>query len=377
MRILACPDSFKGTLSAPEAAEVMRASCESSLLDAECVALPLSDGGEGALECLAATGECQILEEEVTGPDGMRTNARWALTADRRGFIELAEASGLALMDGWLDPMGATSRGTGELLLAALDADCRDITLAIGGSATNDGGMGMLSALGVRFLGASGEPLEGSGADLSRVRSVDADGLDPRIRECRIRVLCDVDNPLLGPEGATRVFGPQKGAEGVALAELEAGMLIYARLCAEALGEDFSAVPGAGAAGGVGFASLAFLGAELTGGIEGILDLVGFDGLLETVDLVVTGEGHADAQTLHGKAIAGVARRCAEAGVPCVAIVGAMDASATALLDAGVTALVPTVIDADGVEGALSRARENLALACDRAFALIALGQHL
>ena len=377
MRVLVCPDSFKGTLSAPQAAEIIARAAEGSAEDVEAIALPLTDGGDGALEALAKAGEgLELLEASVAGPLGEPVAARWAKDSSGRAFIEMAEASGLAKLTGAPNPRAASTSGTGELILAALDADCREISIALGGSATNDGGMGFASALGARFLDAEGEELRPSGAALSRVAEADLSGLDPRLAECTITILSDVDNPLLGPDGATFTFGAQKGATPEVLEELEAGMAIYAQAMAAATGRDVACSPGAGAAGGLGFACLALFDCTLTRGIDGVLDLLDFEDYLATADLVVTGEGHADAQTLHGKVVAGVLERCNVAKVPCVAIVGAMDEGASVLLDLGLSALVPCVIE-PGADAALAHAARNLRLAAERTFSLISLGRAL
>lgn len=234
--------------------------------------------------------------------------------------------------------------------------------------------MGYARALGVRFLDTSGEELAGTGADLGRVCSIDVSDLDSRVRESSFHALCDVDSPLLGPTGATAVFGPQKGASSAALSELERGMAQYAHVLEAALGQSFD-VPGAGAAGGLGAGCLAFLGARLERGVARVLDLVGFDELLSEADLCVTGEGHADVQTARGKVVSGVAAACKRAGVPCVAVVGGMSADAASV--DGLSAMVPTAIDAMPLEEALARAEELYALAVDRLFSLLAAGTRL
>ena len=295
---------------------------------------------------------------------------------DGRAVIEMAAASGLPLLaPGEKNPLLTTTYGTGELIRSALDAGARDVTLAIGGSATNDGGMGCMRALGARLLDASGTELAGCGADLARVAAIDVSGLDPRVRETSFHLMCDVDNPLVGPEGASAVYGPQKGATPEMVAELDAGMANYARVLAATFGCDLADVPGAGAAGGLGAGAMAFLGARAQSGIARVLELTDFRALLEGADLCVTGEGHADAQTARGKVVAGVAAACAAVGVPCVAVVGGMSAGAERL--PGVAAVVPTAIDAMPLEEALSRAEELYALAADRLFSLLALGARL
>ena len=252
-----------------------------------------------------------------------------------------------------------------------------DITLAIGGSATNDCGMGAMRALGARFLDESGAELVGTGSDLARVDSIDLSGMDGRVAQTSFHVMCDVDNPLVGPRGATYVFGPQKGADPACADELEAGMRSYAAVLAKTFGADVSAEPGMGAAGGLGAAARLFLNAEVVGGVDRVLDLVGFDEALAGCDLCVTGEGHADSQSAHGKVVSGVAARCRKAGVPCVAVVGGMNADATELFGCGVDALVPTVIDVASIEEVLAAAEGNFRLAAQRTFALLSIGKGL
>lgn len=372
--VFAC-DSFKGTISSARAAQLLEASATRILPGARCLGLTVADGGEGTAVALAQATGGRLVGACVTDPVGRHLKASYALLPYGQAVIEMAAASGLTLVAGpERDPLTTSTYGTGQLILDALDRGARDITLALGGSATNDGGMGMARALGARLLDQDGCELEGRGADLARVAAIDASALDPRLGAASFHALCDVDNPLLGPRGATRVFGPQKGAGPEALNLLESGMRAYAHLLAEVAGFDVSQVPGAGAAGGLGAASLAYLGADLVPGIDRILDLMAFDDLLAQADLVVTGEGHADGQSVHGKVVGGVGRRCRRAGVPCLALVGGMNPDATALLGLGVDALVPTVIDAGPLDEALGRAEENFSLAADRVFSLIRIG---
>ena len=263
------------------------------------------------------------------------------------------------------------------MILDALDRGAHDISLAIGGSATNDCGMGAMRALGVRFLDASGVELMGTGADLGLVAKVDLSGMDPRVAQTSFHVMCDVDNPLVGPRGATRTFGPQKGADAAVVEELEAGMVGLAAVLEDVFGTSVADEPGMGAAGGLGAAARLFLDAEVVGGVDWVLDLVGFDEALSGCSLCVTGEGHADGQSAHGKVVSGVAARCRRAGVPCVAIVGGMNADACELLDCGVDALVPTVIDAASIEEVLANAERNFRLAAQRVFSLVSLGRKM
>lgn len=335
----------------------------------------MADGGEGTAAALVDACGGELRRASVSDPLGRPVEAAYALLPGGRAVVEMAAASGLPLLSpGERNPLLTSTFGTGELVRAALDAGARDVTMALGGSATNDGGLGMARALGVRLLDAGGRELAGCGADLARVARLDLSGLDPRVAAADFHLMCDVDNPLTGAHGASAVFGPQKGATPEMVAELDAGMRSYARVLSAAFGRDFD-VPGAGAAGGLAAGCMAFLGARAESGVARVLELTGFSARLARADLCVTGEGHADAQTARGKVVAGVAAACARAGVPCVAVVGGMDAGAADL--PGLTAAVPTAIDAMPLEEALGRAEELYALAAERLFSLLALGAAL
>lgn len=378
MRLVFASDSFKGSLSSREVARILSEEAVRTFPGAECVSLPMADGGEGTLEAVVAATGAERRTCLVHGPLGDARRASWALLPNGAALVEMAEASGLTLVaPGRRDPLRASTYGTGQLVEAALDAGAHDVTLAIGGSATNDGGMGMLRALGARFLDASGVELEGTGADLAQVSSIDLTGLDPRARQASFHVMCDVDNPLLGPRGATRVFGPQKGAGEEALEELEAGMGNFARVTARTLGQDLSGLPGAGAAGGLGFALAAFLGARLEPGVQRVLDLVGFNEAVQGASLCVTGEGHLDAQTAGGKVVRGVAERCASAGVPCVALVGGADVDVADGAGLGLAAVVPLPTAPMDLDEALDGADQLCHLAAERLFSLVAVGRGL
>lgn len=272
------------------------------------------------------------------------------------------------------NPLNTTTLGTGELIADALDEGYRKLSIAIGGSATNDGGMGAMRALGVRFLDREGNELEGVGADLVRVADIDISGLNPAVAEAEITVMCDVNNPLTGPDGATNTFGKQKGGTPEILAQLEEGMVNYANVIREKLGVDVDRIPGAGAAGGLGAALCVFLHANLKSGIETVLDLIEFDDLLEGVDLVVTGEGRIDWQSAFGKVPSGIGLRCKRKGIPAVAIVGGMGDGAEKIYDFGVESVVPTINGAMDIQEALDRANELYANAAERTFRLIRAG---
>jgi len=374
-RFLFASDSFKGTITSERAAALLREAALASFPDAQTHSLAVADGGEGTVEAVVFATGGTLRTVAVRGPRGAEVDASYGLLADGRAVIEMAAASGLPLLaPEECDPRLTSTFGTGQLICDALDRGVRDISLAIGGSATNDGGMGCMRALGARFLDAEGRELEGIGSDLGNVATIDLSGMDERLGKTNFHVMCDVTNPLLGSRGATYVFGPQKGATPEMADMLERGMTHYAQILKTIFPGFDPMGSGMGAAGGLGAAARTFLSAEVLPGIECVLDLVGFDQLLIDCDLCVTGEGHADAQSAHGKVVSGIAKRCKAAGVPCVAVVGGMNADAVELLDLGVDALVPTVIDAGGIEEVLAHAEENYSLAAQRLFSLLRLG---
>ena len=378
MKLLFASDSFKGSISSARAAELLSEEARAVFANAQAHGVEVADGGEGTVSAVVASAGGRLRRVCVRGPLGDEVEASYGVLNDGRAVIEMAAASGLPLIErSRRDPRLTSTFGTGELIRDALDAGVRDISLAIGGSATNDGGMGCMRALGARFLDQDGNELEGTGADLARVASINVDGMDARLAQTRFFVMCDVDNPLLGDRGATRVFGPQKGATSQVVDELETGMANYACILQETfVGIDVMA-PGMGAAGGLGAAARAFLQAEMLPGIEQVLNLLRFDDLLRGCDLCITGEGHADAQSAHGKVVSGVAARCKAASVPCVALVGGMDADALELMDCGVDAIVPTVIDVCAIDDAMLHAERNYRLAARRTFSLLKLGLHM
>ncbi len=375
--LFAC-DSFKGTLSSARSSELLAEEARAFFPGVGFRSLEVADGGEGTVDAIVASLGGQRVSARVADPLGRPVEAAYGMLPGSRAVIEMAAASGLPILaPAERNPLNTSTYGTGELLLDALDRGARDISLAIGGSATNDCGMGAMRALGVRFLDASGAELSGTGADLARVEKIDLSGMDPRIAQTSFHVMCDVDNPLVGPRGATYTFGPQKGADAAMADELEAGMTSFARVLERTFGTSVADEPGMGAAGGLGAAARLFLAAEVVGGVDWVLDLVGFDEALAGCSLCVTGEGHADGQSAHGKVVSGVAARCRTAGVPCVAIVGGMSAEATELLGCGVDALVPTVIDAASIEDVLANAERNFRLAAQRVFSLVSIGSKM
>jgi glycerate kinase len=342
MRIVVAPDSYKGSVSALGVAQAMERGIRRVFPDADVRKIPIADGGEGTVEALVAATNGSLRRMDATGPLGERVAAHWGILGDgRTAVVEMAAASGLPLVpEERRDPRIATTRGTGELLRAALDAGLRQIIIGIGGSATNDGGAGMAQALGARFLDANGQELPDGGAALARLQHIDLAGLDPRLKDCRITVACDVDNPLCGPRGASAVFGPQKGANPEMVAELDAALAHFSRVAREATGKAVAELPGAGAAGGLGAGLMFFSPAKLRPGVEIVLDAVNFAGLVEGAAFVLTGEGCTDFQTAFGKAPVGVAKLAGQFGVPVFCLSGGLGDGADDVLVHGIDAVM-------------------------------------
>ena len=345
MRVVVAPDSYKGSLSALAVAEAIERGVRQVFPSAEVVKVPIADGGEGTVDALVAATKGRIEERTVRGPLGDPVKARWGVLGDgQTAVIEMAQASGLPLVPkDRRDPRVATTYGTGELVRAALDAHIRRLVVGIGGSATNDGGAGFARALGVRFLDADGRELPEGGAALARLERIDLAGLDPRLADAEIVVASDVDNPLVGPRGASAVYGPQKGATPEVVRELDAALSRYAAVAAAATGRDVANEPGAGAAGGLGGGLLLFTRARLRPGVAIVLEVTRFDEIVKGADLVITGEGRTDAQTAMGKAPVGVAAAASRHGVPVVCLAGGLCDGADLVLAKGVDALASAV----------------------------------
>ncbi len=346
-QVLVAPDKFKGSLSAPEVADCVIRGLRAVDGGIDATAIPVADGGEGTLEAALAAGFDRV-PVVASGPTGSPVRTAYA-RRDGLAVIEMADVSGLGrLPDGRLEPLRSSSTGTGEVIAAALDAGCTSIVLGIGGSACTDGGAGLAQALGARVFDAHGRHLPAGGAALAAVDTVDLSGMHPGLAETDVVVACDVDNPLTGPTGAATVYGPQKGAAAADVALLELAMHRWAAAVAVATGSDLSDRPGAGAAGGIGFAGFAVLGGSMRSGTDLVLDLVGFHDRLDGARLVVTGEGSLDTQTLRGKAPAGVAAAAAAAGVRAVAVCGTSTLSPADLHGAGIdTAYALTDLEPD------------------------------
>ncbi|MCC9305553.1 glycerate kinase [Kitasatospora sp. RB6PN24] len=355
--VVVAPDKFKGTLTAAEAAARLAAGIHRAAPGTEVRRLPVADGGEGTLDAALAAGFSRV-PAKVAGPTGLPVDAAFALRGDL-AVVELAQAAGLSrLPGGRTAPLAAGTYGVGQLIGRAVGAGARRILLGLGGSAGTDGGAGLVQALGAGLYDEHGTELPPGGAALRRLHRLERGPLADVLSGVEVTVASDVDNPLLGPRGATAVYAPQKGAEGAELAVLEAGLTRWAEVVREATGRELREAPGAGAAGGVGFAALALLGATVRPGIELLLDLLGFDEAVRGAALVVTGEGCLDEQTLHGKAPAGVAAAATGAGVPVAAVAGRVDLAESAWRRAGFVAAYALTDLAEHPGDSLTRAGE-------------------
>ncbi|MGK7376931.1 glycerate kinase [Planococcus sp. 1R117A] len=340
MKVLIAIDSFKGSLSSIEASRAVELGIKEVYPQAEIVTLPLADGGEGTVEALLHAVGGDSIETIVSGPLSVPKNARYGiLTNGNTAVIEVAEACGLVHVP--LDqrnPLLATTFGVGQLILDAIEKGCREFIIGLGGSATNDGGVGMLQALGFRFLDEENKEVGSGGKELKKIRSVDLSQVIPELATCHFRIACDVNNVLYGPTGAAPIFGPQKGATPEMVESLDAGLRNFAEVVWEQLGIDLQNLPGAGAAGGLGAAFSGFLQADLESGIELILDLTAMEEKMQGADFVITGEGKLDDQTAMGKAPLGVAQLAAKKGISVIALAGAVPADASILNGLGITA---------------------------------------
>jgi len=378
MKIVIAPDSFKESLSALQVAGAIEAGMREVFPDADYIKVPVADGGEGTVQALIdATGGWRV-DQRVTGPLGEPVAAFYGRTGDGGAVIEMAAASGLELVPpNQRDPRIATSRGTGELILHALDAGARRFVLGVGGSATNDGGAGMLQALGACLLDADDRPIGPGGAELARLARIGIEGLDPRLLESEFHIACDVSNPLTGPRGASAIFGPQKGATPVMVEQLDANLAHYADIVARDLGRDERDLPGAGAGGGIALAMVVFLRGRLRPGIEIVTEAVKLDAAVRGADLVITGEGRIDGQTVNGKTPMGVARVAARHGVPVIAIGGGLAPDAGAVHAHGIDAVFAAVSRPCTVAEALAAAECNLRTAARNMAAALKLGARI
>lgn len=378
MKLIAAPDSFKGTFTSTEVIDYISAGAKKYFDNIDFHGVPIADGGEGTVSAIVSAMEGHFKTCHVTGPYSKRTKATFGITGTI-GILEMAEASGITLAStGEMDPLKATTFGTGEMIRHALDAGIESLVMGIGGSATNDGGMGMAAALGVKFYDADNQLITDYGGEqLSSIERIDMSLLDKRLKNMKVTVICDVTNPLTGPEGATYVYGPQKGANDHSKPILEAGMEHYREVLKRTFDIDMNEVPGAGAAGGLGAALVAYLKAELKPGVETILDLVKFDEMVSDADLVITGEGRLDGQSVYGKVPVGVANRCIGPNVPVIAIAGCTGEGYEAVYDHGIDAVFSTITAPVVGEEALKNADKNLEKAVEQLFRSLKVGTQL
>ena len=375
-KILLVPDSFKGTLSSRQVCQVMAGQLRRFFPQAQVKSIPVADGGEGSVEAFLAAAGGERRTRTVTGPFGEPVEAFYGILGDgRTAVIEMAACAGLPLAEGRLNPERATTYGVGELLLAAKEAGCTKAILGLGGSCTNDGGAGAAAALGAKFTRADGAAFIPSGGTLGEIAALDVSPVAQALQGMELTAMCDIDNPLYGEAGAAAVFAPQKGADAAMVARLDAGLRHLGQVSARCLGRDFSHLPGAGAAGGLGFGMAAFCGAQLRMGIDAVLDAVGFDSLLPGTDVVFTGEGKIDSQSARGKVVSGVAARCRKAGVPVVAVVGQIGQGFEEMYQQGLTAVFSINRAAQPFAESRFHAGENLALTMENIARLLAAGR--
>ena len=376
MKIVIAPDSYKGSIYASDAARAMEDGVRRVLPDAEVVLVPVADGGDGTLETLVETSGGRIITSDVTGPLGEAVSAQWGAMGDGvTAVAEMARTSGLALVrleD--RDPLNATTYGLGEVILEALETGYRRFILGIGGSATNDAGAGMAQALGVRLLDTDGAELPPGGAALARLARIDTSGLDPRAAEADFDVACDVNNPLTGPEGASAVYGPQKGATPAIVEQLDDALANFAEVVKRDLGTDVDGVPGSGAAGGLGGGIMAFLGGRLRPGVDIVLDTVDLASGLDGADLIITGEGCMDFQTVYNKAPIGVARLAGERNIPVIGVSGSLGDGFTDVHEHGIAAAVAITHAPMTLDEATDRVAELIASATEQAVRLVRVG---
>lgn len=378
MKLLFASDSFKGTLSSDQTIELLTKAAQEVFGSCETSGVPVADGGEGTTDAVVKARSGEIITVPVHGPLMEMEQGFYGRLSESEAILEMAAASGLPMVpEEKRNPLNTTTYGTGELLKAALDAGYTEIAIAIGGSATNDGGMGFASALGIRFLDQDGNVLEGRGEDLEKVAHIDMSGLDPAVQKAHFTVMCDVTNPLCGPDGATYTFGKQKGGTPEILDRLEKGMQNYRDVIIREFGINPDEIQGSGAAGGLGTALKVFLHAEMKSGIETVLDLIDFDARLEGVDLVVTGEGRTDWQSCFGKVMQGVGDRSAKHQVPVAALCGGLGPDYEKIYAHGISSIMTTVDGPMPLKEALDNASELYYKGAIRMFRFLQTGMKM
>ena len=379
MKIVIAPDSYKESLSATEVAQAIEKGFREIFPEAQFVSVPVADGGEGTVEAMIAATQGRSVMSTVTGPLGEAVEAQWGISGDgNTAFIEMAAASGLALVPPeQRNPLITTSYGTGELILQALESGVKNIIIGIGGSATNDGGAGMVQALGAKLRDAEGKAIGFGGGSLMSLNHIDISGLDARLQHCAIRVACDVTNPLTGPQGASCIFGPQKGATEAMIAELDRNLAHYAEAIKASLRIDVKTVPGSGAAGGMGAALMAFLGAELRSGIEIVTQALNLEEHIHDCTLVVTGEGRLDSQSIHGKVPVGVASVAKKYHKPVIGIAGSLTRDVGVVHQYGIDSVFSVLNRIGSLEEAFRDAAENIYQTSQNLAATIQVGMRI
>ncbi len=372
-KFLFMPDSFKGTLSSSEICDILQTTAQKFFPEADCCKIPVADGGEGSVDCFVQALNGTKRTQKVTNPLFEPMEAQFGLIHDgKTAVIEMAACAGLPLIENRRDPLKATTYGVGELMLAALNEQVDTIIIGLGGSATNDGGCGAAAALGVRFFNAKGEAFIPTGGTLCDIAKIDCSGIDPRLTHTKVIAMCDIDNPMTGPNGASYIFGPQKGADPDMVKTLDANMHHLAELLRNQLQLDLETVPGSGAAGAMGAGCVAFFNAKLQSGIDTVLDATHFESLAADADFIFTGEGRLDSQSLQGKVVIGISRRAKALNVPVIAIVGgAVDDGLAPGYDMGLSAVFS--INRLPQDFAVSRhkSHENLTATAENIFRLI------
>jgi len=378
MKIIIAPDSFKGSLSAKAVADAIEIGIRRVVHDVEIIKVPMADGGEGTVQSLVDATGGRMVSLRVLDPLCREINSFYGILGDdKTAVIEMAAASGLPLLkEEERNPMITTTYGTGQLIKHALDMGCRNIILGIGGSATNDGGAGMATALGVKFLNEQGEEIGFGGGALGELHSIDKSGMDQRIGLCKISVACDVSNPLIGLEGASYVFGPQKGADKTMVETLDENLKRYGQMLEQNLGISVLDVPGTGAAGGLGAGVLAFLNADLRRGVDIIIEATGLEGKLDGADLVITGEGMIDHQTIYGKTPYGVAKLARKYKIPVVAIAGGIGNNIEVLYNNGFNSVFSIVDRPMTLKESIDRAQVLLQDTAERIMRLFSINLH-
>jgi glycerate kinase len=379
MKIVVVPNSFKGSLTAVEVSEAIEQGIREIFPEAEVIKIPMADGGDGTVECLVNATGGEILKEKVIGPLGDEVLAFYGILGDRKtAIIEMAAASGLTLVpENKRNPLITTTYGTGQLIKAVLNQGCRKMIIGIGGSATNDGGAGMAQALGVKLLDQEGKEVGFGGGELKKIVKIDISCMNNRLSDTKVLVASDVNNPLCGPQGASKIYGPQKGATPEVIKELDKSLAFFAELIKRDLNKDIKDIPGAGAAGGLGAGLMAFLNAELRSGIEIIIEIVKIEQIIRESDLLITGEGRIDAQSVFGKVPFGLGKMAKKYNVPVIAIVGEIGEGFSQIYEYGINSIMSIISKAISIDEAMQMSKSLLKDATERMMRIIKIGMDI